>query len=134
MPIGTGACPPGFRRTRAVVSPLPAMMGAPGHLPNAPGGGDAAPLPETSLAHWPGASRGVLSLLTEARRGSHNVIVQLAHDRSYSERVAPRRPGAGTWRWRLAALAGTIGVGVLLIWALTTPVLTSGRAGFGSVS
>ena len=63
----------------------------------------------------------VLSLLTEARRGNHNVIVELAHDRSYNGRVASRPPWRRRPVGRLAASAATLGVLVLLIWALTTP-------------
>ncbi len=49
------------------------------------------------------------------------MIVELAHDRSYNERVAPRPPWRRRPVGRLAASAATLGVFVLLIWALTTP-------------
>ena len=49
------------------------------------------------------------------------MIVQLAHDQSYSERVAPRPPWRRRLVGRLAAFAATLGVFVLLIWVLTTP-------------
>jgi signal transduction histidine kinase len=49
------------------------------------------------------------------------VIVELAHDRSYNGRVASRPPWRRRPVGRLAASAATLGVLVLLIWALTTP-------------
>jgi signal transduction histidine kinase len=49
----------------------------------------------------------------------HTVGVQLSHDRHRSERVTPRSPWRRRLTWRLAALAATVGVTVLLIWPLT---------------
>jgi signal transduction histidine kinase len=46
-------------------------------------------------------------------------MVQLSEDESHSEAVTPRQGRRGSLSWRLAALAATVGVMVLLIWALT---------------
>ena len=86
---------------------------------NAPGGGDAAPLPDASPAAG-SVKRGAIST-DRGQRRNHNVIVQVAHDQSYGERSAPRPPWRGRLVGRLATSASTLGVFVLLIWALTTP-------------
>ncbi len=46
-------------------------------------------------------------------------MVQLSQDQRRAEGVAPAPRRRGRLTWRLAGLAATVGVGVLLIWAMT---------------